>query len=150
MTTTPTLSATISLPHLSSALSPPGCVGGTPRRCVRFLLDAQLPSRLARQLASGGHDVVHTSGLPDGNRTSDAEIARRTDAEDRVVHAAATMAAATGAAVKEIMYRIGSLVTAGGPPLPGPERPPELAIATGIDELIRHEPAAIPLESPDR
>lgn len=52
---------------------------------MRFLLDAQLPPRLARQLASGGHDVVHTSELPDGNRTSDAEIARSADAEDRVV-----------------------------------------------------------------
>ncbi|HUR18608.1 MAG TPA: DUF5615 family PIN-like protein [Acidimicrobiales bacterium] len=52
---------------------------------MRFLLDAQLPSRLARKLTSGGHDVVHTSELPDGNRTTDAEIARRADAEDRVV-----------------------------------------------------------------
>jgi predicted nuclease of predicted toxin-antitoxin system len=52
---------------------------------VRFLLDAQLPLRLARQLSAAGHDVVHASELPDGNRTTDAEIARRADAEDRVV-----------------------------------------------------------------
>lgn len=52
---------------------------------MRFLLDAQLPVRLARQISAAGHDVVHTSELPDGNRTTDAEIARRADAEDRVV-----------------------------------------------------------------
>lgn len=52
---------------------------------MRFLLDAQLPLRLARQVSAAGHDVVHTSELPDGNRTNDAEIARRADAEDRVV-----------------------------------------------------------------
>lgn len=52
---------------------------------MRFLLDAQLPARLARQISAAGHDVVHTSELPDGNRTTDAEIARRADAEDRVV-----------------------------------------------------------------
>ena len=31
-----------------------------------------------------GHNVVHTSALPDQNRTSDAEIAHIADAEDRV------------------------------------------------------------------
>lgn len=36
-------------------------------------------------LADAGHDVVHTSALPDQNRTSDAEIARIADAEDRIV-----------------------------------------------------------------
>ena len=36
-------------------------------------------------LADAGHDVVHTSALPDQHRTSDAEIARIADAEDRVV-----------------------------------------------------------------
>lgn len=52
---------------------------------MRFLVDAQLPVRLARQLARSGHDTRHTSELPDGNRTSDAEITRVADAEDRVV-----------------------------------------------------------------
>jgi len=31
------------------------------------------------------HDVIHASGLVDGNRTSDAEIARIADALGRVV-----------------------------------------------------------------
>ncbi|MGI8573899.1 MAG: DUF5615 family PIN-like protein [Egibacteraceae bacterium] len=52
---------------------------------MRFLVDAQLPARLARQLTEAGHDAVHTSELPDGNQTGDAEIARLADAGDRVV-----------------------------------------------------------------
>lgn len=36
-------------------------------------------------MSAAGHDVVHTSDLPDGNRTTDTEIVQRADAEDRVV-----------------------------------------------------------------
>jgi predicted nuclease of predicted toxin-antitoxin system len=52
---------------------------------VKFLVDAQLPLRLARSISTAGHDVVHTSELRDGNRTTDAVIARLADSEDRVV-----------------------------------------------------------------
>jgi len=52
---------------------------------VRFLVDAQLPARLARFLADAGHDTLHTTDLPDGNRTTDAEIATLAEAQDRVV-----------------------------------------------------------------
>ena len=52
---------------------------------MRFLVDAQLPVRLARHLEAAGHDAVHTSDLPEANRTTDGEIARLADAEDRVV-----------------------------------------------------------------
>lgn len=52
---------------------------------MNLLVDAQLPLRLARHLAAAGHDVLHTSDLPEGNRTTDAEVSRRADAEDRVV-----------------------------------------------------------------
>lgn len=52
---------------------------------MKFLVDAQLPIRLARSISSRGHDVVHTSELSDGNGTTDPEIARIADAEDRVV-----------------------------------------------------------------
>lgn len=52
---------------------------------MKFLVDAQLPARLARQLSGAGHDATHTSELPHGNRTSDADIATLADAEDRVV-----------------------------------------------------------------
>ncbi|MGH3939608.1 MAG: DUF5615 family PIN-like protein, partial [Pseudonocardiaceae bacterium] len=43
---------------------------------VKFLVDAQLPARLARFLADAGHDTLHTTDLPDGNRTTDAQIGR--------------------------------------------------------------------------
>ncbi|MGH3910039.1 MAG: DUF5615 family PIN-like protein [Pseudonocardiaceae bacterium] len=52
---------------------------------MKFLVDAQLPARLARVLADAGHDTLHTTDLPDGNRTTDAQIAATADAEDRVV-----------------------------------------------------------------
>jgi predicted nuclease of predicted toxin-antitoxin system len=52
---------------------------------VKFLVDAQLPARLARLLNEHGHDATHTSELPNGNRTPDDEIAAAADAEDRVV-----------------------------------------------------------------
>jgi predicted nuclease of predicted toxin-antitoxin system len=52
---------------------------------VRFLIDAQLPSRLADFLSSAGHDVVHTNSLPAGNRSSDRQVAEAADADDRVV-----------------------------------------------------------------
>jgi predicted nuclease of predicted toxin-antitoxin system len=52
---------------------------------MRFLVDAQLPRRLCHQLRECGHDAVHSLDLPSGNRTSDAEIMRIADTEDRVV-----------------------------------------------------------------
>ncbi|MGD9529580.1 DUF5615 family PIN-like protein [Pseudonocardia sp.] len=52
---------------------------------MKFLVDAQLPARLARFLADAGHDAIHTSELPDGNRTTDTRIAELADREDRVV-----------------------------------------------------------------
>ena len=52
---------------------------------MKFLIDAQLPARLAAFLASAGHDTLHTNELPDGNRSTDSQIARRADADERVV-----------------------------------------------------------------
>jgi predicted nuclease of predicted toxin-antitoxin system len=52
---------------------------------VRFLVDAQLPARLAAFLADAGHDALHTTQLPDGNRTTDAAIAAAADEDGRVV-----------------------------------------------------------------
>lgn len=52
---------------------------------MKFLVDAQLPARLAHLLTDAGHDAVHTSALPEGNRTTDPDIAALADAEDRVV-----------------------------------------------------------------
>jgi predicted nuclease of predicted toxin-antitoxin system len=52
---------------------------------VKFLVDAQLPARLARFLNDAGHDAVHTSDLPDGNRSTDTGIAQFADSDGRVV-----------------------------------------------------------------
>ena len=52
---------------------------------MKFLVDAQLPRRLAYRIADFGHDVRHTLDLKEGNRTSDTEITCIADAEDRIV-----------------------------------------------------------------
>jgi predicted nuclease of predicted toxin-antitoxin system len=52
---------------------------------MKFVVDAQLPRRLARQLSVAGHDVVHTLDMPLGNRTTDSDIVDLAIAEDRVV-----------------------------------------------------------------
>ena len=52
---------------------------------MKFLVDAQLPVRLAVFLADRGHDAVHVSSLLNGNRTTDAAIAAIADSEGRVV-----------------------------------------------------------------
>lgn len=52
---------------------------------MNFLVDAQLPRRLAWTLTAAGHDVVHTLDLPNGNRTTDGEINARSILEKRVV-----------------------------------------------------------------
>jgi predicted nuclease of predicted toxin-antitoxin system len=52
---------------------------------VKFLVDAQLPLRLVAFLTERGHDAIHTSTMPDGNRSKDRAIAELADAEVRVV-----------------------------------------------------------------
>jgi predicted nuclease of predicted toxin-antitoxin system len=52
---------------------------------VKFLVDAQLPRRLVRQLTEAGHDTIHTLDLPAGNRTADIEINARAFVEGRIV-----------------------------------------------------------------
>lgn len=39
---------------------------------MKFLVDAQLPAKLCQLLQAAGHDAVHTSDLPDGNRTTES------------------------------------------------------------------------------
>jgi len=41
---------------------------------MKFLIDAQLPRRLATQLQRAGLDATHTLELPDGNRTTDQAL----------------------------------------------------------------------------
>ena len=52
---------------------------------MKFLVDAQLPKRLAEWLNEVGHDTVHTLDLPRGNRTSDAELSDVALREQRIV-----------------------------------------------------------------
>ena len=41
---------------------------------MKMLVDAQLPARLANHLRRRGIEVLHTSELPLGNRTTDEEL----------------------------------------------------------------------------
>jgi predicted nuclease of predicted toxin-antitoxin system len=52
---------------------------------VKFVVDAQLPPRLAKHLVSLGHDAMHVASLPGGESQPDPDIAAYADAEDRVV-----------------------------------------------------------------
>jgi predicted nuclease of predicted toxin-antitoxin system len=52
---------------------------------MNFVVDAQLLRRLIPLLQQAGHDAVHTLDLPQGNRTSDAEINEIATREQRVV-----------------------------------------------------------------
>lgn len=52
---------------------------------MKFVVDAQLPRRIARDLAAAGHEVLHSLDLPQGNRTPDDVIAELADRESRVV-----------------------------------------------------------------
>jgi predicted nuclease of predicted toxin-antitoxin system len=52
---------------------------------MKFLVDAQLPRRLALELTAAGHDAVHTLQLPAANRTTDQDIVALATRENRVV-----------------------------------------------------------------
>lgn len=52
---------------------------------MKFIVDAQLPLKLAAALSAAGHDAVHTMNLPDMNRSSDSFITRLADTEGRIV-----------------------------------------------------------------
>lgn len=41
---------------------------------MKFLVDAQLPVRLAHFLNRAGHQAIHTSDLPNGNVSTDAQV----------------------------------------------------------------------------
>lgn len=52
---------------------------------MKFLVDAQLPQRLARWLETAGHDALHTLDLYERNRTGDTAINETSLREQRVV-----------------------------------------------------------------
>jgi predicted nuclease of predicted toxin-antitoxin system len=52
---------------------------------MKFVIDAQLPRRIALMLREQGHDAVHTLDLPEANRTTDSAILDLAAREGRVV-----------------------------------------------------------------
>ena len=52
---------------------------------MKFLVDAQLPVRLARFLQASGYDTLHTRDLPQQNVTSDSAINDISIEQERVV-----------------------------------------------------------------
>ena len=52
---------------------------------MKFLVDAQLPVRLAKFLQANGYDTLHTRDLPQQNATSDTAINDISIEQERVV-----------------------------------------------------------------
>ncbi|MCM0591986.1 MAG: DUF5615 family PIN-like protein [Gloeotrichia echinulata CP02] len=52
---------------------------------MKFLVDAQLPVRLARFLKASGYDTIHTIDLPQQNGTLDTEINAISIQQNRIV-----------------------------------------------------------------
>ena len=52
---------------------------------MKFLVDAQLPRRMALAIKAQGHDVLHTLDLPEANKTADEQINNLSMQEQRIV-----------------------------------------------------------------
>jgi predicted nuclease of predicted toxin-antitoxin system len=52
---------------------------------MKFIVDAQLPKRLARFLQDAGYDTIHTSDLPQQNATPDSSINTLSIQQERIV-----------------------------------------------------------------
>ena len=52
---------------------------------MKFLIDAQLPNRLAHDLTAAGHDTLHTLNLPLGNQTPDEDLAALAAKDRRIL-----------------------------------------------------------------
>ena len=52
---------------------------------MKFLVDAQLPRRLALRLSELGFDTRHTLDLPEGNQTTDRQLMEAAEREDRII-----------------------------------------------------------------
>ncbi|MEA5593887.1 DUF5615 family PIN-like protein [Rivularia sp. UHCC 0363] len=52
---------------------------------MKFIVDAQLPVRLARFIESTGYDAIHTKDLPNKNATPDTEINAISMRDERIV-----------------------------------------------------------------
>ncbi|MCU0426874.1 MAG: DUF5615 family PIN-like protein [Candidatus Kapabacteria bacterium] len=52
---------------------------------LKFLVDTQLPPRLATFLTEQGHDALHTTSFPDGHLLHDAEIRAIALKQERII-----------------------------------------------------------------
>ncbi|MDE0471921.1 MAG: DUF5615 family PIN-like protein [Ekhidna sp.] len=52
---------------------------------IKFIVDAQLPKRIADFLIDNGYDSIHTLDLENKNRTKDKEIIENSIQENRIV-----------------------------------------------------------------
>jgi predicted nuclease of predicted toxin-antitoxin system len=52
---------------------------------MKFLVDAQLPRKIARILQHTGYDAIHTLDLPQQNRTKDSVIITIAEQEQRII-----------------------------------------------------------------
>ena len=52
---------------------------------MKFLIDAQLPKRLANDLTAAGHDTLHTLDLLLGNQTPDEDLAILAAKDQRIL-----------------------------------------------------------------
>ena len=52
---------------------------------IRFIVDAHIPKKLADFLKWKGYDAIHTSELPNQNKTKDSEINKISVEEKRVL-----------------------------------------------------------------
>ena len=52
---------------------------------MKFIVDAQLPRRLARFMQAKGYDVIHTLDLPQQNATPDSSINALSIDQNRIV-----------------------------------------------------------------
>lgn len=52
---------------------------------MKFIVDAQLPRRLAKAIIALGDEAIHTLDLPDGNLTTDNQIVQLADRDKAVV-----------------------------------------------------------------
>jgi predicted nuclease of predicted toxin-antitoxin system len=52
---------------------------------MKFIVDAQLPRRIARFLQDAGYDAIHTLDLPQQNSTPDSSINDLSIAQERIV-----------------------------------------------------------------
>ncbi len=52
---------------------------------MKFLIDAQLPRKLAKIINDAGYRAIHTLLLPEANKTTDADINQLSVAEEWIV-----------------------------------------------------------------